>query len=195
MDCCHLTVDERLLLLRRCFLFLHFSLQTLPCFPAFQAASFFKTIENLSRPPLYEHIPTDIWSVCGWQNEHLTFPARQRLDKATNKDLCEDTEDSSFASLLRFHTSFFFFFPILRAKSSSRSLPSNDLMRERERERERDREGECERDKMRDNCSTRLYSSTSVIKRKTLRSVVFILLIIFLKSILNPTIIVICLFM
>ena len=27
---------------------------------------------------------------------------------------------------------------------------------------------------MRDNCSTRLYSSTSVIKRKTLRSVVFI---------------------
>ena len=64
-----------------------------------------------------------------------------------------------------------------------------------EREREREREGECERDKMRDNCSTRLYSSTSVIKRKTLRSVVFILLIIFLKSILNPTIIVICLFM
>ena len=45
---------------------------------------------------------------------------------------------------------------------------------------------------MKDNCSTRLYSSTSVIKRKTLRSVVFILLIIFLKSMLNPTIIVIC---
>ena len=66
--------------------------------------------------------------------------------------------------------------------------------KEREREREREREGECERDKMKDNCSTRLYSSTSVIKRKTLRSVVFILLIIFLKSILNPTIIVICLF-
>ena len=63
-----------------------------------------------------------------------------------------------------------------------------------EREREREREGECERDKMRDNCSIRLYSSTSVIKRKTLRSVVFILLIIFLKSMLNPTIIVICLF-
>ena len=67
--------------------------------------------------------------------------------------------------------------------------------RERERERDREREGESERDKMRYNCSTRLYSSTSVIKRKTLRSVAFILLIIFLKSILNPTIIVICLFM
>ena len=62
-------------------------------------------------------------------------------------------------------------------------------------ERDREREGECERDKMRYNCSTRLYSSTSVIKRITLRSVVFILLIIFLKSILNPTIIAICLFM
>ena len=61
--------------------------------------------------------------------------------------------------------------------------------------REREREGECERDKMRQSCSTRLYSSTSVIKRKTLRSVVFILLIIFLKSMLNPIIIVICLFM
>merc|ERR1711867_381770 len=47
---------------------------------------------------------------------------------------------------------------------------------------------------MRDNCSTRIYSSTSVIKRKTFRSVVFILLMIFLKPILNPTIIVICLF-
>ena len=34
---------------------------------------------------------------------------------------------------------------------------------------------------MRDNCSTRLYSSTSVIKRKTLRSVIFILLTIFLN--------------
>ena len=63
------------------------------------------------------------------------------------------------------------------------------------KERETEREGECERDKMRDNCSTRLYSLTYVIKRKTLRSVVFILLIIFLKYILNPTIIVICLFM
>ena len=40
------------------------------------------------------------------------------------------------------------------------------LKRERERERERG-EGECERDKMRDNCSKRLYSSTSVINRKT----------------------------
>ena len=59
--------------------------------------------------------------------------------------------------------------------------------REREKEREREREGECERDKMRDNCSTRLNSSTSVIKRKTFRSVVFILLTIFLKSMLNPT--------
>ena len=67
--------------------------------------------------------------------------------------------------------------------------------REKKREIEREREGECERDKMRYNCSIRLYTSTSVIKRKTLRSVLFILLIIFLKSMLNPTIIVICLFM
>ena len=47
---------------------------------------------------------------------------------------------------------------------------------------------------MRYNWSIRLQSSTSVIQRKTFRSVVFILLIIFLKSMLNPTIIVICLF-
>ena len=61
-------------------------------------------------------------------------------------------------------------------------------------ERERERLGKCERDKMRYNWSIRLQSSTSVIQRKTFRSVVFILLIIFLKSMLNPTIIVICLF-
>ena len=61
-------------------------------------------------------------------------------------------------------------------------------MLERERKREREREGECERDKMRYNCSTRLYSSTSVIKRKTHRSAIFIFLMIFLKSMLNLTI-------
>ena len=44
--------------------------------------------------------------------------------------------------------------------------------------REREREKELERDKMRYNCFSRLHSSTSVIKRKTLRSVAFILLII-----------------